>query len=1564
MLKAIAAVGFSLFLAFAAQGQDAQRPLLELGDAVVTGFSGTLAPDPDSLLPGTEAIDETLIDLDGISARVLGVAAPGFIWDGRAWAGDRRHEVLARDVGQVFGVALDDAEMPNIYLAATSAYGLPIVAPDADGDGRPERLETGDADAQFMDGLFGPGPDGGPGSIWKIDGETGEVSLFANVILDGDENTGAGLGNLAFDPVHRQLFVSDRGTGMIHRFDLDGDELEYFDHGTTGRAAAELPIVEYDAAGALDITRSDFDTEDPDSWGYAAPDRQVWGLAVHDGRLYYAVVDDSQIWSIGLDAETGAFGDDPQWELDVPKRPEKLPVSDIVFTEKGAMILAQRGAITSTYDYSGFADPGQSRLYRYWLESPDDPETPSRWIEEPEEYPIGFGGEHRQTSGGVDLDYGFNRDGLLDLGYCEASLLTTGDDLRLAPDLADELLAGGPLAIDGLQVMPAGPVKPENTPPWASYMVDLEPRADDAEVNGHVGDVAVYRTGCGGDLPYVSQYGGAGYPLDPPYISGDPPDGPDDPELCTDLDVCPEPEFTIEKTCQACTIDPLTGKPRCQCQIEVTSNGVPFAGLLSVNEGVVFGSSTPFNDTILSVGSADAWTCDQPPFAAADPALCAIDWPGLSVAGNSSTIDVEVELPDPGFLVETSNCATLLLDGIELDESCTEFTGEDSDPVDVSITKSFEATQGPVDGVGAFTLVVTNVGAPFDATAALAITDIVPAGMTISAATGTDWTCTPLPITGPATLTCQYTGTGVMATGATSQVVLTASTEGAGPFENCAEIGIALASGYEDTEPGNNRGCASVKGPDDPFEDVDDPPPLNATCGVNVIFVVDESRSIADANATWYVTNALANAASVFNTNGSQAAVIRFSDTATVSYPMASATYGSVNVGYNPNAGGGTNWEAAMNAALGLLPSPNTIIVFITDGTPTAYLDGGNAVTYTTDSVLATNEAISAVNAIYATGTPIVGIGIGNVSTHLNALLGTTTQASSYSGLAADLTALGQGLCPDLYLTKQIGPSYINFHGLTADPQVTVTLSVTNTASVALTNVTVEDALPPELNTPVGFSQPAMVTGSTISWTIPSLAAGATATLTFQVTVSPSPAPTEQWRCFSNFAQVTASDSPVNSVPNNMANPVTGPVHEHDEASSNICFQDREPTVPTDCGSSYLWVTKKTTFPEVCVPGGSPACTFTITVTAQCKDFDGPVLFGDGISNGTTPVPATIGSISNTAAPPICAWSSGWSGTTSPATCAANLTLPVNQSVTFTVTLAAPLAAGSGYTNCFVADGKTPQPADFNAAMIDVNPSTSPYGGAWGNCAPFSVAAPPQQIVQPGADEPEPQCGDGKVLNKRGVCIPDRQCKAPAKSNSTGTACICPDQSIAGPRGCAPDKPAPISCNAPAVPNKAGTACVCPKGTLAQGKQCVEVVDEPADEALQCRAPAKSNSTGTACICPDQSIAGPRGCAPDKPDPISCNAPAVPNKAGTACVCPKGTVAQGKQCVEVVDEQADEALQCRPPAVPNRRGTACVCPKGMIGDGNRCLEPEIKIELPEIELPKFDLPDGGDKPRP
>ena len=145
-------------------------------------------------------------------------------WVARRWRKPypppSRLTITADQIGQVFAITLDDAVPPNIYAAATSVYGLSIVVPGP--NGLPVRARKGAANAQFMPGLFGPAAArGGPGSIWRIDGRTGAVSLFVNVMFDGVANSGPALGGMAFDRASRQIFVADRDTGMIHRFDLD-----------------------------------------------------------------------------------------------------------------------------------------------------------------------------------------------------------------------------------------------------------------------------------------------------------------------------------------------------------------------------------------------------------------------------------------------------------------------------------------------------------------------------------------------------------------------------------------------------------------------------------------------------------------------------------------------------------------------------------------------------------------------------------------------------------------------------------------------------------------------------------------------------------------------------------------------------------------------------------------------------------------------------------------------------------------------------------------------------------------------------------------------------------------------------------------------------------------------------------------------------------------------------------------------------------------------------------------------------------------------------------------------
>jgi len=480
----------------------AQNGIIDKGDAVVAGFSGSQPPtNLDSIPENQTEIDETFITLDEASVKVFDVSGPGVVLDARVYPAPIRFEVPASEVGQVFGVALDDADNPNIYVTATSAYGLHIVSPDDDDDGRPERLLAGQDDAQWMDGMFGEAAGGSPGSVWRIDGISGEVTLFADIQYNGQANGGAGLGTITFDAKRRQFFVSDLDTGLIHRLDMDGNELSTFDHGEMGRGLAGLAVVPMDEANVADITSPEFSPEDPGTWGFAAPDRRVWALVTRGKRLFYSVWGQNQIWSISL-RQDGEFGDDPRLELDLELGPQNYPISDIVFSGSGAMVLSQRGDHAPSYDFASFANGAENKVMRFWREKPDDPITPGRWKPVSEEYAIGFAEQFDNANGGIDLGYGYDEDGQIDYAKCQNLLWASGDALRDNPNYVDFLSNGGELILNGLQASPFSQPKPQNTPPYASVYIDYGANLYDIFAQGSVGDVDVFKTGCAKpDLP-------------------------------------------------------------------------------------------------------------------------------------------------------------------------------------------------------------------------------------------------------------------------------------------------------------------------------------------------------------------------------------------------------------------------------------------------------------------------------------------------------------------------------------------------------------------------------------------------------------------------------------------------------------------------------------------------------------------------------------------------------------------------------------------------------------------------------------------------------------------------------------------------------------------------------------------------------------------------------------------------------------------------------------------------------------------------------------------------------
>ena len=361
---------------------------LQPGEAFVTRFSGI------STEGGAPAIDT-----NGTVGSIIDVRSPGKPPKGEHWIDEpQRNPITAQEVGQVFGVALDDATPPNIYVAATSAFGLHL-APGTQ---------------EWMDGMWGQG--GGPGSIYRISPETGKPELLTNVSLNGRENSGPALGNIAFDKASRKLFVSDLETGMIHRIDpASGRDLGTFDHGTQGRPKffdaenrkqGSLPAIAFNPssrARIADCQAGSFERT-PACWNFASSGRRVWGIGVRrdadksGSRLYYAVwsgpafgqtswnqasEDDKRnsVWSVRL-GDDGAFdASDVRRELIVPdfftqvspRAGYSQPVSDISFSECGerpVMLLGERGGIRNLgLDKDNpFAFPHEARALRYELD--------------------------------------------------------------------------------------------------------------------------------------------------------------------------------------------------------------------------------------------------------------------------------------------------------------------------------------------------------------------------------------------------------------------------------------------------------------------------------------------------------------------------------------------------------------------------------------------------------------------------------------------------------------------------------------------------------------------------------------------------------------------------------------------------------------------------------------------------------------------------------------------------------------------------------------------------------------------------------------------------------------------------------------------------------------------------------------------------------------------------------------------------------------------------------------------------------------------------------------------
>jgi hypothetical protein len=253
-------------------------------------------------------------------------------------------------MGQVFGLALDGDG--NIYTTASSVYG------------------------DFNRDPTNPAKNRLPGLVFRIDRSTGKVTDFitasngASYVSGSNQipnTSGVGLGNIAYDPIHKQLLVTNFEDGLIYRL-----------QGLTNPQGTIVgtPYGPFDTAPYF---KSDEGMPGFADAGFSSPStspnegRRLWaiGAQVQNGtsvRVYFSVWSEDQyrssrgthnkIWSVSLDSAGGfapkTLRDESTNGLTIPIFSDNNtgylnpgghwsnPISDIEFSSTGNMLVAER----------------------------------------------------------------------------------------------------------------------------------------------------------------------------------------------------------------------------------------------------------------------------------------------------------------------------------------------------------------------------------------------------------------------------------------------------------------------------------------------------------------------------------------------------------------------------------------------------------------------------------------------------------------------------------------------------------------------------------------------------------------------------------------------------------------------------------------------------------------------------------------------------------------------------------------------------------------------------------------------------------------------------------------------------------------------------------------------------------------------------------------------------------------------------------------------------------------------------------------------------------------------
>jgi Domain of unknown function DUF11 len=1024
----------------------------------------------------------------------------------------------------------------------------------------------------------------------------------------------------------------------------------------------------------------------------------------------------------------------------------------------------------------------------------------------------------------------------------------------------------------------------------------------------------------------------------------------------------------VTKVCQpAKEIIGAINSYQADCKITVTSTG-PQTALIVVNEALTGGG------TVVSAASSTtpAWNCST--------ANCSIQGSALNQTSSISVIDVKVSFPDKAIMDASENCAKMSVgqgpvpkpDG----ESCTKFTV--NAPVtgtDVSLLKSW--TQGATAFEGKFTLKVkNNATTEIAAPQVIKFVDQVPAGMVITGVdpvTGSNWSCLPAAVTGPGSLTCTYAGVMPVAAGVTlPDVVLNATLAPAiAPktepliYSNCAKADVhSLASGPAGTDatPANNTGCAVNQTIlQNCMMTGTCPTPPALTCQSDVLMVVDRSASIPNPSG---VQMALNNFMTPMKGKGGKLEILYFASknnpapTPTVNV-LAQTTMGVPAIpALGAASGGYTNWDNALKAANTIASTPK-FVLFVTDGEPTAYDNAGGTEVAPAGSIIAANEAAPWINSIRMAGSRLLVVGFGPVASmgYLEATFGGTVgsginadiiKVANESALQSLMTQLGRQMCGTLNLQKSAAGSIFDTIPATASSKavagdVTFQLALTNNSATPVTSITVEDHFAPLIQAGMpsnaAFAAPSIVgtpslgtatfTGPVMSWTIPTLNPGQTATMQFKSAYSATHSNTtaQAWNV-PNFAQVRAATGDSQSTAGNMGSPISGPVLEADEATASFqIYVNKEIVTPNPClapidtrpASCTIKAEKKRSVSEGTCDAGQP-CNYKLAVWVNPADLPATttvtvkdVLTDDGVAV-TWPATVTVSGGTCTATP-----------TTAGFTC--SFPKPASTSaVLFDVTISIPSGTTGLIKNCIGAVlANAGAPLDGRAA-INGYISNSVWTGQL--CAQHTINAPTLKLIQPAL------CDSATATNAGDLC----RCRFDNMQPVSKTACECKaGYTLKAGQGCVKKVVQPVCKKSERYqPERKRCEPVCQKGFDYSAKRNACIQQQPV-----CKKGTRYQPERKRCepVCQkgfDYS-AKRNACIQQKPD------------------CPEGTVFNPKRnrCQEAVPV-------CKKPFVYDANSNSCVkrvgeeeCPRGTISVKGRC------IKIPKCPFGSIPVPGTG-----